>query len=256
MGEEAQSAPTAAICLIGNELLSGKVTDANGPYLITELRRLGVSIKEMRIISDEVEAIAACINDLSPNHDYVFTSGGVGPTHDDITLDGIALAIGKDMVENATMAHHVNSVFAEDDERRAAFLKMAQVPEGTTLLQSSELLWPIYLVDNVYILPGVPEIFRRQFDAIKERFVSEPFFLRTIYFRIGEGTLAPTVTEACHTFAGVSIGSYPVLANSDYRVRITIESKKRGQVEDAARWLVGKFGGSAIYKVVDGPHPS
>ncbi len=248
----ARSEPTAAVILIGNELLSGKIADENGKHLIGELRALGVSLREIRIIPDEIDEIADCVRSLASRFDYIFTTGGVGPTHDDITLEGLAAAFGVGMVQNGTMAHHIENAFAKDKERRDAFMKMAQVPEGTTLLQSSELLWPIYSVNNVYVLPGVPEIFRRQFDAIKERFASEPFFLRTIYFRIDEGELAPTVTEACRTFPGIAFGSYPVWGQPDYRVRVTLESKDRQTVEDGYDWLLARIESEKIFKVVDG----
>lgn len=252
MSETGQHDPTAAVVLIGNELLTGKVVDENGTYLVRELRSLGVTVREVRIVPDEIEAIGRSIRQLTPEHDTVFTSGGVGPTHDDITLEGIAAAFDVALVENGTMAHHVDRVFANDPDRHSAFSKMARVPEGTTLIQSADLLWPIYRVKNVYILPGVPEIFRRQFDAIKSRFLSEPFFLRTIYFRIGEGDLAPNLMEACRAFPTISLGSYPVWDRSDYRVRVTIESKVRRSVEDAYIWLLERFGGEVIFKVVDG----
>lgn len=253
MCDEASKAPAASVLLIGNELLSGKVTDQNGSFLIKELRALGVSLREVRIIPDVVETIAEAVLALSEMSDHVFTSGGVGPTHDDITLEGVAQAFGAKLVENATVAHHIHTVFKDDEDRRKAFMKAAYVPEGTTLLQCAELWWPVYRVNNVYILPGVPEIFRQQFTAIRNQFHSDPFFLRTIYFRIDEGQLAPTVTEACHRFPKISFGSYPVWKNPDYRVRVTIESKKRETVEDAYQWLSNKFAGGAIFKVVDGP---
>ena len=252
MTAEAKASPTAAIILIGNELLSGKIVDRNGAYLVSELRALGVALREVNIISDELEPISRAASELSERNDYVFTSGGVGPTHDDLTLDGLAAAFGVGLVENGTMAHHIHAVFAQDEDRRQAFMKMALVPEGTTLMQNADLLWPVYCIRNVYVLPGVPEIFRRQFDAIKDRFRSQPFYLRTIYFRVDEGELAPTVTKACRHFPGVSFGSYPVWDKATHRVRVTIESKTRARVEDAYKWMVERIRADKIFKVVDG----
>lgn len=244
--------PTAALILVGNELLSGKIEDRNGPYATRELRNLGVSLQEVRVIPDLVEAIGSAVAALSASSQYVFTSGGVGPTHDDITLEGIAAAFDVPLVENDAMANHIKRVFSHDQERRTAFMKMAMVPQGTELMQSADLLWPVYCVRNVYVLPGVPEIFRTQFDAIKARFLSEPFFLRTVYFRVDEGELAPTVSEASREYPGVSFGSYPVWNQPNYRVRVTIESKVRASVEEAYKWLVQRIRGDKIYKVVDG----
>ena len=252
MTDEAKASPTAAIILIGNELLSGKIVDKNGAYLISELRALGVALQEIHIIADELDPISRAALALSERNDHVFTSGGVGPTHDDLTLDGLAAAFGVGLVENGTMAHHINAVFAHDEDRRSAFMKMARVPEGTSLMQNSDLLWPVYCIRNVYVLPGLPEIFRRQFDAIKDRFKSQPFYLRTIYFRVDEGELAPTVTKACREFSGVSFGSYPVWDQANYRVRVTIESKARATVEAAYKWMVERIRPDKIFKVVDG----
>ena len=245
-------APTAAVILIGNELLSGKVTDENGDYLIRELRTLGVLLQELRVVSDEISAIAEAVKSLSERNDMVFTSGGVGPTHDDITLEGIARAFGVEIVENEGMAQHIREVFRDEPERRASFMKMAQVPMGTMLIQNAELFWPIYQVHNVYVLPGVPVIFRRQFDAIKSRFSSAPFVLKTIYLSIGEGQLASTLTTACRIFPGIAFGSYPVWGDPNYRVRVTLEAKDKNAVDDGYQWLCSEVGAEHIFKVVEG----
>ena len=252
MDDVDNSIPTAAVALIGDEILSGKVSDENGVYLIKELRTLGVAVRELRVIADDLERIADSVRYLSGRHTHVFTTGGVGPTHDDLTLEGVAMAFDRPLVENAGMVHHITETFADRPEKKVAFLKMALVPEGTTLIQTGDVFWPVYNVENVYILPGVPEIFRRQFGAIRDRFMADPFFLRTVYFRVGEGELAPTVTEACQRFPGISFGSYPVWKNEDYRVRVTIESKERQTVDNAYRWLMDQYTGDEIYKVVDG----
>ncbi|MBN1946675.1 MAG: competence/damage-inducible protein A [Bradymonadales bacterium] len=252
MERKSAHTPTAAILLIGDELLSGKVADENGSYLIGTLREMGVAIREIRVISDTVEAIAGCARQLSERYDHLFTSGGIGPTHDDVTLAGMALAFEVPLVENALLAHHLAALFGGDQVRQAAFLKMAQVPEGTVLIWSSGLRWPLYTYRNIYLLPGIPEIFRRQFDAIKDRFLSTPFFLRTIYYRLHEGVLAPVLTQACQLYPGASFGSYPILHEEHYQVRITVESKEKRLVEEASDWLLDHFGRESIFKVVDG----
>jgi molybdenum cofactor synthesis domain-containing protein len=244
--------PTAGLVLIGDELLSGKVVDENGAVLIKSLRSQGVAVRELRVIADDLEAIATSVRELAASYTWVFTTGGVGPTHDDITLEGVARAFGVPLVENEGMMQQIDELFASDPVKRESFRKMARVPVGSTLLRSAEIRWPIYQVENVFILPGVPQIFRKQFEAIRDRFRAEPFFLRTIYFRIGEGGLAALVTDACDRFPGVAFGSYPVWDEPDYRVRVTIESKERDQVDSAYRWLADQFDGDEIYKVVDG----
>src|SRR5918999_883683 len=164
---------SAGIILIGNEILSGKIADANAAYLCRELRALGVDVRRISVIPDDVELIAREIAAFSADFDVVFTSGGVGPTHDDVTIEGAARAMGVAVVRDPTLVamlrHYYGGALTE------AHLKMAEIPEGAELLGDESVRFPTILMRNVYVLPGVPEIFRRKFDAIRERFRDAPF---------------------------------------------------------------------------------
>src|SRR5882724_3928359 len=158
-------AKTAGIVLIGNEILSGKIADANAAYLCRELRALGVEVRRISIIPDEVELIAREVAAHSREYDLVFTSGGVGPTHDDVTIEGVARAMGVGVVRHPLLVAALEG--HDRDGLNDAHLKMTETPEGAELVGGEPLRFPTILMRNVYILPGVPEIFRAKFDALR-----------------------------------------------------------------------------------------
>jgi len=240
-------ARTAGILLIGNEILSGKVVDANASYLCRELRALGVSVRRIAVIPDEVDLIAYEVQAFSRNHDVVFTSGGVGPTHDDVTIEGVARALGVRVVRDARLveliARHAKGPLNE------ARLKMSEVPEGAELIAGDQLMFPAVVAGNVYILPGVPEIFRQKFEAIKERFRDTPYFLASVFVGIGEGTLADYLNDLVQRHPELMLGSYPEFANPEYKVKVTLESKDRAMMERAVAELLGRLPADAVIRV-------
>jgi molybdenum cofactor synthesis domain-containing protein len=228
---------TAGIILVGNEILSGKIVDANAAYLCRELRALGVDVRRISVIPDEVDVIAAEVGVFSRDFDIVFTSGGVGPTHDDVTIEGVARALGMRVVRHpalvALLERYYNGAPTE------AALRMAEVPEGAELVAGS-VRFPTVLARNVYILPGVPEIFRQKFDALRERFRDRPFHLRCVFVSIGEGTLAAHLNGLLVDFPDLMLGSYPEFSNPEYRVKVTLESQDDAYLERAlGRFLTG-----------------
>ena len=240
-------ARTAGILLIGNEILSGKVVDANASYLCRELRALGVSVRRIAVIPDEVDLIADEVRVLSRDHDVVFTSGGVGPTHDDVTIEGVAQALGVRVVRDPRLveliARHARGPLNE------ARLKMSEVPEGAELIAGERLMFPAVVAGNVYILPGVPEIFRQKFEAIKERFRDTPYFLASVFVGIGEGTLADYLNDLLQRHPELMLGSYPEFANPEYKVKVTLESKDRAKMEQAVAELLGRLPADAVIRV-------
>ncbi len=227
---------TAAIIVIGNEILSGKVVDTNAAFLAQELRRLGVTLRRILVIPDELDEIAAAIRTCQPAFDVVFTSGGVGPTHDDVTISGIALGLNRRVIRHPVLEHMIREY--SGDRINEARLKMAEVPEGTELIADAKLKYPTLLVENIYILPGIPEIFREKFMAIKHTFAVDPYFLRVIYARAMESTLAAYLNETLAAFPLLQLGSYPQLGDPEYSVRVTLESKDRDYVDRAFEHLV------------------
>lgn len=222
--------------VIGNEILTGKSEDKNASFLIKELYRLGVALRRIDIIPDDVDEIARAVRECSDKFNFVFTSGGVGPTHDDMTIEGVARAFDRPVVRHPELAAMISSYFGEGtDETR---LRLADVPEGSELIRDSGLRWPVLKTRNVYVLPGVPELFSSKFEAIRDRFRAEPFHTQAIYTREDEFDIAPRLQKVAAAHPGVEIGSYPTFTRDDYRVKITVESKEEKAVSEAVASLL------------------
>lgn len=226
---------TAAIILIGNELLSGKVVDRNAAWLIGRLRSLGVELRRVVMVPDIRDEIVAEVRRCAGACDVVFTSGGVGPTHDDITLESIAAAFDVPIVREPSLEAIMRTHFG--DRLTDDHLRMADLPAGTELIHGGRIRWPVVCVRNVYVLPGVPEIFRAKFDAIAERFRDGAYFLRSLYLDADEGTIAGRL-RALESKFGVAVGSYPRLSGGDFRVRVTVEARTPDPVNAAVEALL------------------
>jgi len=238
---------TAGIILIGNEILSGKTRDENAAYLCRELRALGVDVRRITVIPDEVGLIADEVATFTKAFDLVFTSGGVGPTHDDVTMEGVARAMAVPVVRHpelvALLERYYRGTITE------AALRMAEIPEGAELVTGGTLRFPTILMRNVYVLPGVPEIFRQKFEALRERFRDQPIHLKNVFVRIGEGTLADYLNRLLESFPLLQLGSYPELSNPEYQVKVTLESRDRGYLEQALGDFLARLPADAVVKV-------
>ena len=226
----------AAIIVIGNEILSGKVVDTNAPFLTRELRAIGVTLKRILTIPDEVDEIAEAVKEFRPRYDVVFTSGGVGPTHDDVTMEGIAKGLGRRLVRHPAIESRLREFYKEhvNDAR----LKMSEVPEGAELLVDGRLGFPTVKCENFYILPGIPELFEQKFEALRERFTATPYTLRVVYTREGEGSIAEHLNATLAAFPDLLLGSYPKLSHPEYTVKLTLESKDPEYVDRALAHLL------------------
>ena len=227
---------TAGIIIIGNEILSGKVADENSPFLAAGLRRQGVELRRIVTVPDEVDLIGKEVLKFSQDYDYVFTSGGVGPTHDDVTIEGIAHGLGREVVRHPEIEAKIREF--RGAEIKDAELKMAEVPEGAVLIEDRRLGFPTLTVENIYIFPGIPELLRRKFEALEESFASNPFHLRVIYTLVGEGELAEHLNQTLREFPEVALGSYPKIGDPEYRVKLTIESKDESYTRRAFDRLI------------------
>ena len=238
---------TAGILIIGNEILSGKVQDANSPFLCTELRALGVDVQKISAISDDPEIIASEIREFSGRFDLVFTTGGVGPTHDDRTIEGIARGFGTRVVRHPRLQEMIEGYYKGNVTE--AHLKMAEVPEGCELIEGERLWVPVMVYRNVYIFPGIPEILRQKFETIKERFREAPFFLRKVYVTEGESAIAEMLHELLRDYPELLLGSYPVINLPEYKVMLTLESRDEGYLEAALKRLLEKLPGQWVVRV-------
>jgi molybdenum cofactor synthesis domain-containing protein len=239
--------PTAGILVIGNEILSGKVVDTNSPYLCRELRGLGVDVERIFTIPDEVGVIAEHVKFLSDSYDFVFTSGGIGPTHDDLTIDGIAAAFSRELIYSDSILERLRQ--AMKGEPNESETKMAQIPEGASLLDSGDLWFPLVVVENVYIFPGIPELLRKKFDSARDRFRGIPFVLRRVFVRSMESEIAEDLHALLGEFPELHLGSYPKIQEESFRVLLTLESRDEDYVRRALDSLLERLPKSAIHKV-------
>lgn len=238
---------TAGIIIIGNEILSGKVADSNSHYLFRELRQLGTDVERMVTIPDVIETIAADVKEFSQRYDYVFTSGGIGPTHDDLTIEGIAAAFGMPIVRSEAIEDRIRR--GTKKEPNESLLKMAMIPEGASLLDAGDLWFPLVVVENVYIFPGIPELFRKKFESVRDRFRGERFVLKRVYVKAHESDIADDLNDLLKEFPDLMLGSYPRIQEESFSVMLTLESRDAGMVQDALDSLLGRLSPNVIHKV-------
>ena len=201
---------TAAVLIIGNEVLSGRVRDANLQFLGARLRTIGIRVADCRVIPDDEAVIVSSVNEMRASHDYVFTTGGIGPTHDDITASSIARAFEVPIEQNAEATRRLESYYR--DAISAARLRMAQIPVGGELLENPVSFAPGFRMENVYVLPGVPRIMQEMFDAFAgELQGGAPLLARTVTAFVSESEVADPLRALQDEHEDVEIGSYPFL---------------------------------------------
>ena len=236
---------SAGIVIIGNEVLSGKTHDTNSYFLCTELRQLGVEVQKISTIPDVIELIGQEVAAFANRFDLVFTTGGVGPTHDDVTIEGIA---------HGFIHHELNQHWPRMRQRlgseiNEARLRMANVPEGAELLATEAMFAPVVMIRNVFIFPGIPRILQERFHAIKERFRDTPYLLKNVYVKYGEGIIAAILNDLLAKFPQLLLGSYPVLDLPDYKVKVTLESKDADYLNRALQTFVSSLPADALHRI-------
>jgi len=239
--------PSAGILVIGNEILSGKVADTNSPYLCRELRNLGVDVERVLVIPDDIALIAQETKAMHEAYDFVFTSGGVGPTHDDLTLDGIAQAFGRPLVLNDSIVARIER--AQGGTANESQLKMARLPADAVLVDAGDLWFPVVIVENVHVFPGIPELLRKKFESIRDRFRGVPFLLKRVYVRQRESDIAHDLHELLGEFPELMLGSYPKIGEERFHVLLTLESRDAGYLQRALDSLMARLPDDAIHKV-------
>ena len=186
--------PTAAVVVIGNEVLSGKVTDENTPFLTRELRKLGVRLMRVAVIADELETIAKEVRECSQAFDWVFTSGGLGPTHDDLTMAAIAHAFATELVQSQVLVDAMRAM--KGDKPPEALDRLTWIPKTAELYWGDgERIWPTVHVGNVYIFPGVPTFLRHRFMAMRGMLKAQPFVTHTAYLGPRESELVDVINR-------------------------------------------------------------
>ncbi|HYQ45731.1 MAG TPA: molybdopterin-binding protein [Polyangiaceae bacterium] len=215
---------TAAALVIGNELLSGKVLDANVHALAGTLRALGIRLSRVVMLPDEIGVLAEEVRRLSADFDVVFTSGGVGPTHDDVTVEAVARAFSVDVILDPTLSELLRGVYAE--RITDAHLLMARIPVGATLFGSPDVQWPTPVMNNVWILPGIPDLFKLKLLTVRA-WLRGPtaFATRALFLRLEEPLVKPMLDAVVARHPRVEIGSYPKWFDPSYRTQVTFDAE-------------------------------
>ena len=240
---------TAGIIIIGNEILSGKVRDANSHFLAHELRSLGVDLRRVVVIPDDVDLIADEVRWFSGTFDYVFTSGGVGPTHDDVTMEGVAAAFGVGTMESPELARVVRNWCEPGREERA--MKMALIPEGAEVIMGKGVKFPPVRIENVFIFPGIPEYLASKFRSIMERFRGAPYRLVRLFVNEEECYISEQMDRVVEEFPGVMIGSYPQIDGDGHKVIITLESADSAELSRASERLQSLLPEGSVVRAED-----
>jgi molybdenum cofactor synthesis domain-containing protein len=238
--------PTAAMLVIGDEILSGRTRDANMYHLAGELTRIGIDLKEARVVSDHAPAIVAAVNALRAGFDVVFTSGGIGPTHDDITADCIAEAFGVGIGvrddARAILAARYERMGTELNEAR---LRMARIPEGAALIDNPVSGAPGFSLGNVHVMAGVPAIFVAMVASVLPGLSGgAPLISRSLRVERAEGDIAGPLAVLAGEFGDLSIGSYPFQTNGVFGANIVFRGTDAARVDAALARLMVEFPGS------------
>ena len=239
--------PTAAILVIGDEILSGRTRDANLHYLAGELTRVGIDLTEARVVPDRTGAIVAAVNALRAGHDHVFTSGGIGPTHDDITSDAIAQAFGVPIsvrgdARAILQAHYDRSGIVLNEAR----LRMARVPDGARLIDNPVSAAPGFTLGNVHVMAGVPDIFRAMVASVLPTLTGgRPVLSQTLRVMKGEGTIAAPLAALAAEFDDLTFGSYPFVRDGAYGSNLVVRGQDAGRLSAAMMRMVATFGPGA-----------
>lgn len=237
----------AAALVIGNEILTGKVVEANLPLLARTLFALGIRFERVVVCRDDLDVIARELDALRASHDVVFTSGGVGPTHDDVTIPAVARTFGVEVRRNEDLARRIRDHFGEATTE--GHLRMADVPVGGALLTNAQVHWPVLAMGNVYVMPGVPEIFARKLEVVKEHLgASAPYVSAALYTRCDEGAIAELL-ERVEREHGVQVGSYPRFDDTDHSVKITFDGTDASKVERALEACLAEIDPGLVVRV-------
>ena len=235
--------PTAAMLVIGDEILSGRTRDANMYHLAGQLTEQGINLKEVRVVSDDPAAIIAAIRTLSEGYAHVFTSGGIGPTHDDITADCIAEAFCapisiRDDARAILQAHYDTQQQPLNDAR----LRMARIPDGATLIDNPVSKAPGFTLRNVHVMAGVPSIFQAMLASVLPSLTGgHPLISQTYRVERGEGDIAAPLGALAHAFPALSIGCYPFQKDGLFGANIVIRGRDIGLLDEAMVRLKKEF---------------
>ena len=231
---------TAGIIIIGDEILSGRTKDLNGNWIAQELSEIGIRVIEIKIILDDKLTIIETVNDYRKKFSYIFTCGGIGPTHDDITTDAVASAFNLKLEKNQEAMrrlreHYKNSKIEFNESRQ----KMAIIPVGAKLIDNAVSAAPGFNLENLYVFAGVPKIMQSMFFSIKDKLVGGNILIsQTISCNIGEGKIANSLEKIENKYKDLKIGSYPYFNPRGFGTSIVLRSENKKIIENASDEII------------------
>ena len=235
--------PTAAMLVIGDEILSGRTRDSNLHYLAGELTKAGIALTEARVVADDHATIIRAVNDLRGQYDHLFTSGGIGPTHDDITADAIAAAFGVAISHRADamawlQAHYTRAGLPFNDARQ----RMARIPDGAVLIDNPVSIAPGFSLQNVHVMAGVPNIFQAMLASVLPSLTGgAPLLSQSLRLMRGEGDIAGPFGDLAAQFPDLSMGSYPFNVNGAMGTNLVVRGTDAAQIDAAMLRLAALF---------------
>ncbi len=234
----------ASLIIIGDEILSGRTEDKNLSYLAKWLGRLGINLSEVRVVLDDEDDIIEAVNSLRKKYDYVFTTGGIGPTHDDITTESVAKAFGVESRIDDDALEKMQT-FLEGKELTEPLLKMLRIPEGGELIYSPVTKAPGYKIENVFVMAGIPKIMRGMLEGMYDYLEKgDLIHSRSLDIMIGESFFAEELTQIQDKYSDVSVGSYPFSRDGKYGATIVLRSTQESQLESCellVKELISRF---------------
>jgi molybdenum cofactor synthesis domain-containing protein len=244
---------TAALLVIGDEILSGRTQDANVAQLAKWLNVQGIRLREVRVVADDMDAIGAAVNALRAANDYLFTTGGIGPTHDDITVDAISAALGLDVVIHPKARAALEAYYATRGGINDARLRMARVPDGAALVENRMSGAPGIRIQNIFILAGVPHIAALMLDALTGKLEGGlPVISRTLGCWVAESEVAELLGATEKAYEGCQIGSYPFFREGKVGANFVIRSTDIERLDECMSDLAGQLSARGLETVEDG----
>lgn len=237
---------SAAVLIVGDEILSGEVEDQNTPFLTRRLGELGVHVGRIVVVGDRVEELVEEVRELANRFDYVLITGGMGPTHDDVTRQSVADALAAPLEPHPVARKFLATDYG--DRLTEAEATMAELPRGANVLRGQQQMAFAFQIENVYAFPGVPILLQDIFEGVAEELPSTPIYKETLWMRGKEGDFSEPLAEIQRDHAEVTIGSYPVFVDGRYRCKLVLRSREPNALKAAATAIEGAL-------AVDTPPP-
>lgn len=239
---------SAGIIIIGDEILSGMVRDTNSAFIIDNLRDIGIQTRRVLFIGDVIEEIGEAVKEFSRNYDLVFTSGGIGPTHDDVTIEAIAKGFSVGVVKNPVIIDKLRQIIGREPTEVQE--RMAFIPEGAEVVTDLEVGLPMIVFKNIYILPGIPKCLQRKMTLIKRILGSgRPPYVKKVYVNEHESMIANTLSDMASRDYSIKIGSYPTMDNLEYRVMVTFTGYDKDRLDQSVRRFVDSLSDKKVVRI-------